>query len=80
MDYNVLRRIIILGCSALGIRVISASALTAVLVLGVQKQCAVLKVIYEIIFDSQKPFQNTFNWYETNTEQTAYLHFDCPWF
>ena len=75
MDNNVLRRIIIRGCNALGIHVIGATALTVVLALGVQKQCAFLTVINEVIFDSQQPFESTSSLYRFNTDQKNYLHF-----
>ena len=75
MDCNVLRRIIIRGCNALGILVIGATALTVVLAMGVQKHCAFLTVIYEVIFDIQQPFESTFSLYGLNTDQIIYLHF-----
>ena len=75
MDCNVLRRIIIRGCNALGIHVIGATALTVVLAMEVQKQCVFLTVIYEVIFDSQKPVEYTFSLYGFNTDQKIYLHF-----
>ena len=75
MDCNVLRRIIIRGCNALGIHVIGATALTVVLAMEVQKHCAFLTVIYEVIFDSQKPVEYTFSRYGFNKDQKIYLHF-----
>ena len=75
MDCNVLRRIIIRGCNALGIHVICVTALTVVLAIRVQKQRALLKVTYEVIFDGQQPFESSFSLYVFNTDQNLYLHF-----